>query len=180
MDDPKRALGPGSLILLATIGAAHGVKGEVRVKSFTAEPSALGDYPELRSEAGRRFEIERLRPGKNILIVKFRGVDERNAAEALAGTSLYVERGALPAPEPDEFYHADLIGLSAATPEGEPLGTVVAVHDHGAGDVLDIAPPRGPSLLVPFTRENVPDIDIAAGRLVVVPPAESEGGEDEA
>ena len=167
---------PGQLILLATIGAAHGVKGEVRVKSFAADPMALGDYGPLAAESGRRFEIEKLRPAKgDMLVAKFRGVDDRSAAEALNGLSLYVERNALPAADEDEFYHADLIGLAAFGPAGEPLGTVVAVHDFGAGNILDIQPQSGPSLMVPFTKAAVPEVDIAAGTITVVPPAEVEG-----
>jgi 16S rRNA processing protein RimM len=166
-------------ILLATIGAAHGVKGEVRVKSFSADPLALGNYGPLAAEDGRHLEIERLRPSKGVLIVKFRGIDDRNAAEALNGLSLYVARNALPAAEDDEFYHADLIGLEAVTPEGEPLGMVVAVHDFGAGDLLDIAPSRGPSILVPFTKSAVPEIDLAAGRMTVVPPSFAEAESEE-
>lgn len=168
-----------SRILLATIGAAHGVKGEVRVKNFAADPDALSRYAALYSENGHTFEVERLRPGKGVVIAKFRGVDDRNAAEALNGTSLYVERESLPPPDEDEFYHADLIGLTATTPGGETFGTVVAVYDHDAGDFLEIAPGRGPSLLIPFTKECVPGIDIAGGRLVVVSPLETEAGEDE-
>lgn len=169
MPIPKR-------ILLATIGAAHGIKGEVRVKSFTAEAAALAEYGSLRSEDGRLFEVERLRPAKgDVLIVKFRGIGDRNAAEALNGVSLHVERSALPAPGEDEFYHADLIGLAAFDAAGEPLGTVIAVHDFGAGDILDIAPAKGPSMLVPFTAEAVPEVDVTAGRITVIPPAEIEG-----
>jgi 16S rRNA processing protein RimM len=161
-------------ILLAKIGAPHGVRGEVRVKSFATDPTALGSYGTLSAQDGRLFHIERLRPAKDMLIVKFRGVDDRDAAAALNGTSLYVERGALPAPDEDEFYHADLIGLPAYREDGEPLGTIVAIHDFGAGDILDIAPQQGPPLLVPFTREAVPVVDIAAGRVVVSPPDETE------
>jgi 16S rRNA processing protein RimM len=164
-------------ILFATIGAAHGVIGEVRVKSFASDPAALADYGPLFADDGRRFEIERLRPGKNVVIAKFRGIDDRNAAEALNGIPLYLAREKLPPPEEDEFYHADLIGLEAVTEAGERLGTVIAVHDFGAGDILDIAPPRGPSLMVPFTKAAVPSIDIAAGRLTVVPPMEAEPDE---
>lgn len=162
-------------ILLATIGAAHGVRGEVRVKSFTADPTALGDFGPLAAKDGRRFEIEHLRPAKNVVVVKFRGVDDRGAAEALNGVSLYVPREELPAAAADEFYHADLIGLDVFTPDGEPLGAVVAVHDFGAGDLLDIAPSgaegaRGASFLVPFTKEAVPQVDIAGGRITVIQP----------
>jgi 16S rRNA processing protein RimM len=169
-------VGRGSRILLATIGAAHGVRGEVRIRSFTTTPEALADYGPLTTEDGRRFEIERLRPAKgDMLVAKLRGVDDRNAAEALSGVSLYVERSALPAPEPEEFYHADLIGLAAVDPSGAPLGSVVAVHDFGAGDILEIKPTDGPSLLVPFTNAVVPDVDIPGGRITVVPPTEIEG-----
>jgi 16S rRNA processing protein RimM len=175
----SQSFGATEPILLARIGAAHGVRGEVRVKSFAAEPQALAGYGPLAAADGRLFHIERLRPAKEVVVVKFRGVDTRDAAEALNGTDLYVARERLPEPEDDEFYYADLIGMSAVSAEGEPLGTVVAVHNFGAGDMLDIAPPRGPSLLVPFTREAVPEVDLAAQRLVVVPPPEIEAkGED--
>jgi 16S rRNA processing protein RimM len=163
-----------SRITLATIGAPHGVKGEVRVKSFAAEPMALAAYGTLFAEDGRVFEIERLRPAKGVLVAKFRGIDDRDAAERLKGVSLSVERSALPAPDTNEFYHADLIGLQAVDSTGDPLGSVVAVQNFGAGDILEIASAQGLSLLVPFTKEHVPDIDVAAGRLVVVPPIEVE------
>jgi 16S rRNA processing protein RimM len=168
------APGRDTRILLARIGAAHGVRGEVRVKAFTVHPLSLRDYAPLFAEDGRAFALERLRPAKEVVIAKFRGIDDRNAAEPLNGTDLYIDRSGLPAPEADEFYHADLIGLTAKTETGEPLGTVIAVHDFGAGDILDIAPPHGPSLLVPFTQAVVPLVDIAAGWLVVVPPPEAD------
>ena len=161
-------------VLLATIGAAHGVRGEVRVKPFTADPLAIGEYKPLLAEDGRAFEIERLRPAGNVLVVKFRGVDDRTAAEALNGLALHAERAALPPAEEDEFYHADLIGLTAVNEAGETLGTIEAVLNFGAGDILEITPARGPSLLVPFTNAAVPHIDIAAGRIVIVVPAETE------
>jgi 16S rRNA processing protein RimM len=164
-------------ILLAQIGAAHGVRGEVRVKSFGADPVGLGAYGDLRSEDGRSFSIERIRPAKEVVVVKFKGVGDRNAAEALNGTRLYVDRASLPDPEEEEFYYADLIGLAALDPDGGTLGTVTAVHDFGAGDILEIAPSRGASLLVPFTREAVPTVDLAAGRLVVILPPETEDEE---
>lgn len=166
---------PAERILLATIGAAHGVKGEVRVKSFAAEPMAIGEYGALLTEDGRRFEIERLRPAKgDMLVVKFRGVDDRNAAEALNGVKLHVERSALPAPDEDEFYHVDLIGLAAADPAGAAIGEVTAVHDFGAGAMLEIQPDGGRSLLVPFTKAAVPHVDIAGRRVTVIVPAEIE------
>jgi 16S rRNA processing protein RimM len=155
------------------------VRGEVRVKSFTAEPLALGAYGVLTTQDGRSLEIERLRPGKGVALAKFRGVDDRNAAEALNGASLYVDRAALPPAEADEFYYADLIGLAAVAPSGETLGTVAAIHDFGAGDILEIVPKQGRAMLIPFTRASVPDIDVAHRRLTVVRPIEtSEPGKD--
>ncbi len=160
---------------MARIGAAHGIKGEVRVKSFTAEPLELAAYGPLEAVDGRRFTIEAARPAgasPDMLVVRFQGVADRNAAEALNGLELTVPRERLPEPDEDEFYHADLIGLDAVTPSGAPLGTVVAVPNYGAGDLLEIAPPRGPSLLIPFTRAAVPEIDLSARRVTVDPPAE--------
>ena len=169
-----------SRITLATIGAPHGIRGEVRVKSFTADPASLADYGPLFAADGRTFEIERLRPLKgNMLVVKFRGVDDRNAAEALSRVELSVERSALPPAEANEYYHADLIGLEAFDADGKPLGRVVAVENFGAGDILEIAPPDGVSLLIPFTNATVPDIDIFGGRLTIVPPAEIEIQEEQ-
>jgi 16S rRNA processing protein RimM len=166
-------------VLLARIGAAHGVRGEVRIKPFTADPLALDQYGSLLTAEGRAFDIERLRPAKEVVVAKLRGVDDRDAAEALNGTDLYVLRDRLPPTEDeDEFYHADLIGLDAFTEAGEPLGTVVALHDFGAGDILDIAPARGPSLLVPFTKEAVPVVDLEAHRIVVIPPPDAADDED--
>jgi 16S rRNA processing protein RimM len=110
-----------------------------------------------------------------MVIAKFRGVDDRGAAEALNGLSLYVDRESLPPAEEDEFYHADLIGLSAENEAGERIGTVVAVHNFGAGDILEIAPPRGPSFMVPFTKAAVPNLDVAGGRIVVLLSAELAG-----
>jgi 16S rRNA processing protein RimM len=164
-------------ILLARIGAPHGVRGEVRVKSFAKDPESLKRYSPLAAGDGRLFHVERLRPAKEVLVVKFRGVDDRRAAEALNGVELYLDRERLPAAEEDEFYHADLIGLAAFSEAGEALGTVIAVHDFGAGDILEIAPSRGKSLLLPFTRATVPLVDIEAGRIVVAPPAEIEDEE---
>jgi 16S rRNA processing protein RimM len=163
-----------SHVILAVVGAPHGVKGEVRLKSFAADPTSIRDYGKLFAEDGRAFEIERMRPAKDVLVAKFRGIDDRDAAAKLTGLQLGIDRSALPAAQADEFYHADLIGLEAFDRTGSSLGFVVAVHNHGAGDILEIAPPKQPSILAPFTKASVPDIDIAAGRLVVVPPTETE------
>jgi 16S rRNA processing protein RimM len=174
---------PDDLILIAQIGAPHGVKGAVRVKAFTGDPAAIGDYGPLVSKDGRVFAISHLRPDKTVVIVSFAGVDGRDAAQALNGTDLYVARSALPASDDaDEFYQADLIGLAAVTPYGEKLGTVIAVHDFGAGDMLEIEQQvekaRGKTLLLPFSKSVVPEIDLAGGRLVVVPPPEVEARGD--
>jgi 16S rRNA processing protein RimM len=150
-------------VLMAVIGAAHGIKGEVRVKTYTGEPLALGDYGTLFARDGRAFEIQALRPQGNTLVARLKGVDDRNAAEALTGTELFVERAALKGDlEEEEFYHADLIGMDAVDEEGATLGKVTAVQNYGAGDILEI---RGSGLrgavLVPFTRAAVPSVDVA-------------------
>lgn len=160
-------------ILMAQIGAPHGVRGEVRIKPFSENPLGLGDFGELSSADGRTFRILGLRPIKGaMLVARLDGVTSRDAAEALNGTRLYVPRSRLPEPDEDEFYHADLIGCSVVDGAGAVLGTVVAVPNYGAGDLLDIARTGQPSLLVPFNRETVPEIDLAARRVVVDLPEE--------
>jgi 16S rRNA processing protein RimM len=160
-------------ICVAKIGAAHGIRGEVRLWSFTADPTAVQGYGPLETEDGsQRFEIEALRPGKTFLVARLSGVPDRAAAEKLTNVELFVSREQLPAPDEDEFYHADLIGLSAVTEGGAPLGTVTAIHNFGAGDLLEIAPAGGgEALLIPFTETTVPAIDLSARRMVVIPPA---------
>ncbi len=166
--------------MLARLGAAHGIRGEIRLKSYTGDPADVADYGPLQAPDGRTFVIAAIRPvGDDMFVVRLDGVPDRTAAEALNGVELSVPRARLPEPEEDDFYHADLIGLAAVSPAGEPIGTVTAVHNHGAGDLLEIAPAAGEPLLVPFTRETVPTIDIAAGRIVVIPLPESEDDEDE-
>jgi len=164
-------------ICVAQIGAAHGIRGEVRLRSFTQDPRAVIAYGPLESEDGtQRFEIEALRPAKDHFVARFAGIDNREAAEKLTNLKLYVPRDRLPPIEDDEtFYFADLVGLTAVTPDGAPLGTVTAVHNFGAGDMIEIRPQGGGEpLIVPFTDANVPGVDIAAGRVVVVPPTEVE------
>jgi 16S rRNA processing protein RimM len=138
---------------------------------------AVTTYGPLESEDGtQRFEIKALRPAKDHFVARLAGIDDRNAAELLTGLKLYVSRERLPPVEDEEtFYHADLIGLAAVTPEGAPLGTVTAIHNFGAGDLVEIRPQGGgATLMVPFTDLVVPEIDLAAGRMVVVPPAVTE------
>jgi 16S rRNA processing protein RimM len=164
-------------ICVAQIGAAHGIRGEVKLRSFTEEPMAVTAYGPLESEDGtRRFTIEALRPAKDHFVARLAGIDDRDAAERLTGLKLYVSRERLPPVEDEEtFYHADLIGLAAVTPDGAPLGTVTAIHNFGAGDLVEIRPQGGgATLMVPFTDLAVPEIDLAAGRMVVVPPAVTE------
>jgi 16S rRNA processing protein RimM len=157
-------------ICVAQIGAPHGVRGEVKLWSFTADPLAVKDYGALESEDGAtRFEIEAVRPAKDHLVARLSGVQDRDAAGRLTNLKLFVPRERLPEPETgDEFYHADLIGLAAVDAEGHALGSVVAVHNFGAGDLIEIAPARGGStVMLPFTDAAVPTVDIAGGRIVV-------------
>ena len=168
------------LVEVGVLGAPHGVKGETRLKSFTADPLGIQDYQPLTDKTGqRRFIIRSARLIKDdMLVVALEGVADRTAAEALTNVTLWVPRTQLPEPDEEEFYHADLIGLVAYAPDGIAVGTVTAVHDFGAGDILDIAPVvDGPSLLVPFTKAIVPVVDLAAGRLTVILPDEVEGEE---
>ncbi len=155
-------------VLMAVIGAAHGIKGEVRVKSFTGDPQALGDYGPLLTADGRAFEVLGLRPQKEVVVVRFKGVKDRNAAEALAGTELFVDRSALPpVDDEEEFYHADLVGLAVIDTDGARIGTVKTMHDYGGGDIVEVALTGARSVLVPFTKAAVPAIDIAAGTMTV-------------
>jgi 16S rRNA processing protein RimM len=159
-------------ICVAQIGGAHGLRGEVKLKSFTADPMAVTDYGPLTSEDGSAtFEIEAVRAGKGHLIARFRGVGDRDTAERLANVRLFVSRKRLPPLAADEFYHTDLIGLSAVTADGSEVGTVVAVHDFGAGDIVEVQPAGGgTSIMLPFTAAFVPSVDLANRRIVVAPP----------
>lgn len=159
---------PDNPVEMGVIGAAHGIRGEVRVKSFTDDPLALGDYGPLLSENGRVFVIAQIRAQKDVVVVRFEGVDDRNAAEALNGTRLFVERAALPEElDEEEFYHTDLIGLDVLDETDALVGKVKAVQNFGGGDIVEIVGAGRASVLVPFTRAAVPTIDIAAGRLII-------------
>lgn len=162
-------------VLLAAIIGAHGLKGEVKVKTFTEATDALGQYGALHLKDGRKLFIKHVnatKPGE--AIVAFIDVGDRNAAEALKGQELFVSREALPPLEDHEFYHADLIGLRAEDEAGRVIGTVHAVHNFGAGDVIEIARADGDTLLLAFTRENVPAIEVEEGRVIVAVPEEIE------
>jgi 16S rRNA processing protein RimM len=149
---------------MAVIGAAHGIKGELRVKTFTGDPLALGDYGPLYAKDGRAFEVIDIRPANTVVVVRFKGVKDRNAAEALAGTELFIERAALPDEgEDDEFYHADLVGLTVKDETGEAIGKVNAVHNFGAGDILEMTVDGRRGVLIPFSQAAVPEVSIAGG-----------------
>ena len=164
-------------ICVARIGAAHGVRGEVKLWSFTEDPAAVAHYGPLETQDGTRcFEIEALRAAKDHFVARIAGVNDRDAAEKLRNIELYIPRARLPKiEEADTFYHADLVGLDAVTPDGARVGTVHALHNFGAGDIIEIAPAGGGDpLMLPFNETTVPKIDVAARQIVVVPPAETE------
>jgi 16S rRNA processing protein RimM len=163
-------------ICVAKIGAAHGVRGEVRLWTFTEDPLAVTHYGPMSTKDGtRQFEVTKAREAKDHLVATLKGVTDRTAAEKLNGLELYIARDQLPDTGDDEYYHADLIGLAAETVAGEPLGRVIAMHNFGAGDIIEIAPPAGSTLLLPFTNAVVPTVDIAGGRVLIELPAEIEG-----
>jgi 16S rRNA processing protein RimM len=168
----------GKRICVAQITGAHGIHGEIKLKSFTADPFAVKSYAPLESEDGAaRFAIEELRPAKGQFIARLSGVDDRVSAERLAHTRLFIARESMPPPAADEFYHADLIGLRAVTTAGEEIGAVTAVHNFGAGAILELQGKGNAAsrttTMVPFTEVFVPQVDIAAGRIVVAPPTET-------
>jgi 16S rRNA processing protein RimM len=160
-------------VLMATIGAAQGLRGEVRAKAFTTEPLGLGDYGNLHAEDGRSFEILKLREAKGMAIVHFRGINDRNAAEALRGLDLFIERDNLPDEllEDEEFFYADLEGLGAFDAQGKSYGIVTGVFDFGAGDILELKAPAKRSVLIPFSEAAVLEIDMETGRILVDPVA---------
>jgi 16S rRNA processing protein RimM len=170
-------------VCIGQIVGAQGIQGAVRVKSFTEDPLAVAAYGPVADAAGRRFRLKVASQSKGVVICRIDGVADRNAAEALAGTRLYVARDALPEPEEEEFYHADLIGLRVELEDGTVLGRVRAIFDFGAGDVLELVGSDGASRFLPFTRANVPLVEVTAGRLVARPPQEvearPEGGAEE-
>jgi 16S rRNA processing protein RimM len=158
-------------VCVGIVTGPQGVGGAVRIKSFTARPEDIAAYGPLADESGtRRLELRLVGAAKGVVIGRLSGVDDRNRAEALRGQRLYLPRAALPPPEAEEYYHADLIGLDAVLADGTPIGRVRAVHDFGAGDMLEIESPGAPPVMVPFTRAIVPVIEIDAGRLVIDPP----------
>jgi 16S rRNA processing protein RimM len=169
-------------LLMGRIGAAHGIKGEVRITSFTEEPLALVDYgPLTTNKPGLVIEVESARATTNVLVARIKGVTDRNAAERLNGVELYVDRDVLPATtDEDDFYHADLIGLEARLADGTTLGTVTAIPNYGASDLLEVRDKRsGDTYLYPFTKAVVPEVKIEEGYLVIEVPVDAEPGEEE-
>ena len=163
-------------ICIARIGAAHGVRGAVKLWTFTEDPLAVMQYGALATKDGARsFEVANAREAKGHLVATLKGIATREDAERLNGIELYVAREKLPATDDDEYYHADLIGLAAFDATDQPLGRVIAIHNFGAGDIIEIAPPHGATMLLPFTNAVVPSVDLAAGRVVIELPAEIEG-----
>ena len=154
-------------VKMAVIGAAHGIKGEVRVKPFTGDPLALAEYGPLSDGAGRTFEILDIRPQGSVVVVRLKGVTDRNAAEALNGTELFVDRARLPPEEEGEFYHDDLVGLSVRDETGSVIGKVTAVQNYGGGDVLELTVGGRAGVLIPFTHAAVPEVDVRTGHIRV-------------
>ena len=161
---------PERLVCLCEITSPQGIGGEVRVKAFTQRPEDIRFYGPLQDDVGRRYEIETARPASNVLVVRLKGVSDRDAAEKLRGVRLYVARNRLPSPKDGELYHIDLIGMRVERKSGDLIGTVTAVHNYGASDLLDLALAQGGTAMLPFTTEIVPVVDLANRRLVAVPP----------
>jgi len=165
-------------ICIARIGAAHGVRGEVKLWTFTEDPLAVKLYgPLLTKDGARQFEVTHARQAKDHLVATLKGIATREDAERLNGVELYIAREKLPATDDDEYYHADLIGLAAVDAADQPLGRVIAIHNFGAGDIIEIAPPQGATMLLPFTNAVVPSVDLEAGRVVIELPGEIAGDE---
>ena len=164
---------PDDKICIGAISGVHGVRGLVKLQSFAENPHAFSDYGPLLDEAGRIVKLEVLSSLKGQFLAKIEGVADRSAAEAIKGKQLYVSRAALPAPLTGEYYHADLIGLTAIKTDGTMLGKVAAVHNYGAGDVLEIRHGND-EILLPFVKSFVPHVDLAAGRLTIADYTETE------
>ncbi len=169
---------PRNPIQMAVVGAAHGTKGEVRVKTFTGDPLALGDYGPLYTSDGRAFEVVDIRPANTVVVVRFKGIKDRSEAEALNGTELFIDRASLPDADDDEFYHADLIGLAVRDDTGSVIGKVEAIHNFGAGDILEVTLSGRKSALIPFSQAAVPEISMKGGYVRIDPAAAGLTGED--
>lgn len=164
---------PENPVQLAVIGAAHGTRGEVRVKTFTGDPLAIADYGLLYDGQGKSYEVLEVRPSKTVVVVRFKGINDRSAAEALNGTELFIDRSQLPDDDLDEgeFFQADLIGLKAVDVEGNSYGVVTAIYDFGGGDLIELSEKGKRPMLIPFTEAAVPEIDFEKGVIQVEPHA---------
>src|ERR1700704_1112119 len=163
-------------ICVARIGAAHGVRGAVKLWTFTEDPLAVKVYgPLVTKDGARQFEVTHAREAKGHLVATLKGIGTREEAERLNGIELYIARDKLPAPDENEYYHADLIGLAAVNAANEPAGRVLGIHNFGAGDIIEIAPAHGATMLLPFTNAVVPSVDLAGGRVIIELPDEIEG-----
>jgi 16S rRNA processing protein RimM len=180
MTDKTGPKGDGRRVLLGHIAGAHGIRGAVLVRSYTAEPEGIASYGPLQGEDGRAsFVLSVEGETAKGLICRVEGISDRTGAEALKGTALFVTRDRLPPPDEGEYYHADLIGLAAKTEAGEPLGVVVAVANYGAGDILDVRPDGASrTVLYPMTDDVVRRVDVAGGVIVLAPPAEVDAGDE--
>jgi len=176
------------LVLLGRVAGAQGLKGEVRINSFTGVPEAIASYGPLSDDKGRSFVIEQVRPLKGgTVVARIKGVANRDAAETLKGTGLFVVRAMLPEPEEDEWYYEDLVGLKAVSPDDAEIGVIVAVQNFGGGDLLDVTLGTRKGMLIPFSRAAVPEVSIAGGFIRIDPVAagltedeETESGDEEA
>ena len=160
---------PRNPILLGVVGGAHGIKGEVRIKSFTEDPTDIKAYGPLFDAKGNTYTIRTARIQKNVVVVTINEISDRNGAELLNGTELFVDRSALPADDEDEFYQSDIVGMAVESVDGAAIGTVIAFHDFGAGEVIEIKPERGSSVMIPFSEAAVPDIDVERRVMIVEP-----------
>lgn len=169
-------------IFLGQIGAAHGIKGQVRIATHTQDPEAIGNYGPLETDRpGLTITLTKVRVQKNVVIAHIKGITDRTAAEQLNGVSLFIDRAKLPETEDeDDFYHADLLGLDARLDSGATIGKVSAIPNFGAGDLIEVRDPQsGDTYLYPFTKAVVPTINIAEGYLTIVVPLDAPEGEEE-
>lgn len=158
-------------VCVAVVASAHGIRGALKLRSFTERPEDVTAYGPLYDRSGNRLDLEVIGQTRGGVLARAPGVEDRTAAEALRGTELYVPRAALPELAPDEFYHADLEGLEVRQADGSRLGVVRALADYGAGDLIEVQADDGRVLTLPFDHATVPEIDLSAGHLVVEPPA---------
>jgi 16S rRNA processing protein RimM len=178
--EEKSSPGKSRRILVGEIAGAHGIRGDVLVRSYTETPEAVAGYGPLMDASGKKiFSLRVVRITSKGIVARIAGIDDRNAAEPLRGTKLYVERSKLPSTSEAEFYHADLIGLRAVAPDGSEVGKIIAVQNFGAGDLLELKPPEGETEFIPFEDRWVPRVDLEAGLVVIDRPASTVDDDDE-